>query len=718
MVIALVSLLAVAQPSAPPPERPACAGLIALPATEPPRPVAADDLLRLRDIGYSDDRTSGPSPLAVSPDGQRIAFVLRRADPETNSYCVALVTVAADGSGRPVVMDEGDDPIRYPDLNRGLDLGASGNIAVVTPSWSPDGRWIALRQNVAGVAQLWRIAADGQGAVVLTHLPEGVDDAAWTGEENLVFAHQPAKGMAEAAIGAEGRAGFLFDRRTWAIASARPAPPADLPTATDVIDPRTGTIHRATIEQAARLRSLPNDAPPDTVLEAASADGTRIARVAVVGPAYLAPTRLRVTLQGQEVACSAAGCGSGTSALWWDTSGALTWLRTERDAETGQMALYRWTPGQDAPRRLFVTDDLLTGCVRLSEAEAACLRESSDQPKRLVALDLRTGASRVLYDPNPSFASLRLGAARRLLWTDRYGVRTFGDLVLPPGHQPGQRHPLIVVQYDSRGFLRGGTGDEYPVQLFAARGFAVLSVNKSTYQSGLAPADDIIAYQHRAIPDSAYRRRTLALTEAGVAAAVATGTVDASKIGITGLSDGVLTACFAIMHTRLFAAAALSSGCEEPVTSFAEVGPAYRDDLVRWGYPYPDQDPHGFWNDNALSRNAAALRMPTLVQTSDHEFRLALETWATAREYGDPYELFVFPDEYHIKWQPAHRQAIYQRNLDWFDFWLRGVERPDAAAAAQYKRWRALRDATASSGPTPRRPPARAAAAASPGSAR
>jgi hypothetical protein len=45
----------------------------------------------------------------------------------------------------------------------------------------------------------------------------------------------------------------------------------------------------------------------------------------------------------------------------------------------------------------------------------------------------------------------------------------------------------------------------------------------------------------------------------------------------------------------------------------------------------------------------------------------------------------------HLKWQPAHRLAIYNRNLDWFRFWLQDIEDPDPAKAAQYAHWRVLR---------------------------
>jgi hypothetical protein len=79
------------------------------------------------------------------------------------------------------------------------------------------------------------------------------------------------------------------------------------------------------------------------------------------------------------------------------------------------------------------------------------------------------------------------------------------------------------------------------------------------------------------------------------------------------------------------------------------------------------------------------------MQVADEEYVLSLEAFAALREQRRPVELHVFPDEHHVKWQPAHRRAVYERNLDWFDFWLSCREDPDPRKRAQYRRWNALR---------------------------
>ena len=80
------------------------------------------------------------------------------------------------------------------------------------------------------------------------------------------------------------------------------------------------------------------------------------------------------------------------------------------------------------------------------------------------------------------------------------------------------------------------------------------------------------------------------------------------------------------------------------------------------------------------------MRTPILFQLVDEEGLFALETFAALRENDVPVELRIFPDEHHIKWQPAHRAEVYARNLDWFRFWLRGEEDPDPAKREQYRR--------------------------------
>ncbi|MFA6117551.1 MAG: hypothetical protein WC729_26405 [Sphingomonas sp.] len=73
------------------------------------------------------------------------------------------------------------------------------------------------------------------------------------------------------------------------------------------------------------------------------------------------------------------------------------------------------------------------------------------------------------------------------------------------------------------------------------------------------------------------------------------------------------------------------------------------------------------------------------------EYRLGLEAVSAFQYAGAPVEMCEFPDEHHVKWHPAHRLAIYERNLDWFDFWLQGKASSEPKRRNEIRRWEAMR---------------------------
>jgi hypothetical protein len=264
--------------------------------------------------------------------------------------------------------------------------------------------------------------------------------------------------------------------------------------------------------------------------------------------------------------------------------------------------------------------------------------------------------------------------------------------MLPPDHKPGERHPLVIVQYLSRGFLRGGTGDEVPIQLLASQGFAVLSFQKPGPLPAMLRARSVDEAQRVNVTGWAERRRLFRSLDAGIDAAIATGAVDPSRIGITGFSDGSGTVQFALNNSTRFRAAAIGSCCDEPGVMFA-LGPGYAASGARWGYPPPGADGREFWKPQSLSLNAARIRVPLLMQMAASEVRGAAEPFAALKSHGAPVEMYVFAGERHLKTRPVHRFAVYTRNVDWFDFWLQGVESRDPARRDELVRWRAMRSA-------------------------
>ena len=125
------------------------------------------------------------------------------------------------------------------------------------------------------------------------------------------------------------------------------------------------------------------------------------------------------------------------------------------------------------------------------------------------------------------------------------------------------------------------------------------------------------------------------------------------------------------------------------------VGPAAARYFHAVGYPRLTEQDDAFWCAISLSRNARRITVPVLLQLADDEYLTALESYTALRETGAPIDMFVFPGEHHVKYQPAHRLAIYRRGLAWFDFWLNDVRDPAPERQPELAYWERLRDEAA-----------------------
>jgi dipeptidyl aminopeptidase/acylaminoacyl peptidase len=662
----------------------------------PARLPTAQDLVQLRDIGEGDSAAyRDPSPLAISPDQSSVAFVVHRADPVANRYCVGLFVLRLDGQSKPQLLDADGEAILVPDLPvRGL-LTPFGVMAVTTPVWSPDGRWLAFLKRTQGSTQAWRIRSDGTDAEQLTHIATDVDALRWMDDgHGLLLSTTTALLTAQADRARAGRNGFLYDDRFVPNLSNLPQIAGPLPATIERLDIAAGSLRTATAQEQ---RSF-NAANPSLLAAGASlltttSNGDR-AWVAPRSAAYASPLELWTEAAGtRPTRCQASACTGPMVGLWWSSDGSELYFLQQHGWANSSFGLYRMRLGE-APRRVLETTDILAGCQSAAK-KLLCARDAPTQPRRLVLIDPRTGVSRTLFDPNPEFAALTLGSVTRLHWRNIYGIACFGDLVLPEDYRSGTRLPLLVVQYRTKGFLRGGTGDEYPILAFAAHGYAVLSVDLpisvAQYErpSGWS---SVSAMERSNMRQWRGRRGAASSILTGVKLVVARGMADPARIGLTGLSDGSTTARWLLDTSSTFAAASISSCCMEPRTSTIYGGQRWADQLRWLGYPagtvrtpYPV-----FWQPMSLAMNARHMRTPLLMQLADEEYLLGLETFEALRDAKAPVEMYVFPGEHHDKIQPAHRLAIYQRNLDWFDFWLQNRERDRTADADQYRRWEAM----------------------------
>lgn len=108
-----------------------------------------------------------------------------------------------------------------------------------------------------------------------------------------------------------------------------------------------------------------------------------------------------------------------------------------------------------------------------------------------------------------------------------------------------------------------------------------------------------------------------------------------------------------------------------------------------WQLGTPEETPER-WRMISPTFDPGRVSAPVLMQMPQEEYALSLD-YAVPMIRAHQADVYVFPNEPHIKFQPRHKLAVYERNLDWFRFWLQGYEDPDPVKVEQYRIWNRMR---------------------------
>lgn len=647
------------------------------------RPSAADagisnrELVELVDI----------SGLSVSPDGRTLVFRTERADVGRNSYVLRWHSVDL-GSGSVKDIGSGGDPI-YLD---------PGSVQPEIPVWAAGGRTIVVRALVDGAVGLWRGDVGGAGMVSLVVGDADVVDYSPSPDGTaIVYRTGPSRDEIRRAEQREYDTGILVDSSVdltqnlfrGASINGRMATQRlvgywfvkdgllwQSPRQERRIDILTGKDAAVGAPQPVPPFTLPSLPPP---LSAARPNGDT-----AVSARDEDKRLLRATFaNGRTVTCADPLCATASvSSLVW-RPGSRDLLVTFSDRERRQ-SLHLWDTDANRLRAIVAADGLVNGGRRgglpcaVSAAAALCVTAGPASPPRVERVDLATGARKVLFDPNAALRASYRPDVRYLRWSIGDGEEATGVLMQPAG--AGKRPaPLYLNYYSCEGFSRGGEGDEWPVSQLLEAGYAIACINSVPFKG----AQDAVQNYETGL--RAVRALIGQLSKEGI--------VDPSKVAMGGLSFGSEVAFWVAFRSDLLAVLSVTSPQPEPASYWLSAMPG--SDIpatIRrvWGYGAPEETPER-WRAVSPAMNVGKIRIPVLFQMPEMEARRVPELYARLVRQGTPTELYAFPDEAHIKVQPRHRLAAYERNFDWFRYWLEAHRDPDPAKADQYRRWDALR---------------------------
>lgn len=669
-------------------------------------PVSVRDLANLHDIGGG-----AHGAISVSPDNRWVAFQLQKPKIADGAYELSWMVVSTEPGGKPLVVADGGELM----LNPALTPQAAGNRIPSRAKWSPNSdEFVYILKEKGKSQQLWSSRQNEVGRTRLTNNAADVINFVWARDgSKLYFETGLNRSQILASLQEEAARGLLFDARFEVLRSLKPLQRScgeegsrtysvgifrGCKPVLWIYDFKTSSERLATTAENGEYNALRKSAAKIELLNNRSAykvrqwlSSDRYAWLendnAEQYPGYLAPLTLYAHFDGKIRRCATDLCRNynvSDQDFWWNEGGREIIFLRRIGASQGKMGLYGWTPSTDQFRIILETDDWLSACEAAGD-RLICLHETSTKPRRIASVSLENGSINALFDPNPAFADRHFSRIEKLEWKDDFGNATHGHLVYPIDYDAGRTYPLVIVTYRSRGFLRGGVGDEYPIYPLASEGFFVLSHEMPIDLEVASREKDPRPFFYK---DLYLRRGVLSSQKRIIERLVSRGVVDKDRVAITGLSEGASQVTFALIHSELFSAAIASAATAIPISHYLR-SPQKRASL-RTRFNGAPSDAESLWHELSLGLNTDSVNAPLLLNAPDEESLTTADNVARLQEAEKPVEMYIFPDAYHQKWRPDQRFAIYRRNIQWLKFWFLGKTESEPVDLGQYKRWMSL----------------------------
>jgi hypothetical protein len=357
----------------------------------------------------------------------------------------------------------------------------------------------------------------------------------------------------------------------------------------------------------------------------------------------------------------------------------MHFLRDAAQVETPKAVLYVRTPSG----RWAVTSGTGASKARRNPL-TVYVRQGLNDPPVVVARDLRSEASRVIWNPNHQLTNSALGEATVYQWKDASGRSWTGGLYKPANYVAGQRYPLVIQThgFPAKEFHPSGM---YPTA-FAARALAASGM--VVLQTPMMSVLD--ATREGPSNVSGY--------EAAVSQLASQGLVDPNRVGIIGFSRTVYHVLEALTTSRLpFAAASVTDGVDFGYWQYLAFVDEVQDVEAHDASAVIGAMPFGIglqmWVKRSPEFNMQKVETPLQVVALGRWSLLYMwEPYAALRFLGKPVDLMLLNSDEHVLSNPAVRMASQGGSVDWFRFWLQGYEDPDPGKASEYRRWEKLCD--------------------------
>jgi dipeptidyl aminopeptidase/acylaminoacyl peptidase len=645
--------------------------------------------------------TSVGSP-RLSPDGRRVAYVVTWIDSEANAYRSRIWVAPLDGSAEPREF-------------------TSGRRSDHSPSWSPDGRWLAFVSTRDGEeekkahGELYVMPADGGEPRRLTDSKESVDSVVWAPDSTrLAFARRvrdEAYEQEEDRDRAPRRftrvffkldgVGWIGDRRKHIFVvglegdDERQLTDGDCEDAEPTWSPDGKRIvftsmrgDRWDVEFVEALYELEVDSEgsepmrltqPDESATAASysPDGSLIAyssapedgtfphhsQIAVMRPDGSDRRVLTASLDRQ-----CAPYPLGREPVW---DGERITFGVE---DGGNVHLYTVAADGSGEPELLVGGEQTTGLYDVVDGVVVYTASTHDRPHELFGAD----GKRITSVCDDFVGGREIADVERFTAVSADGTEVDAWLVRPPGFDERKKYPVLLTIHGGP-FAQYGTGFFDEVQVYAGAGYCVLFSNPrggSGYSeawgraicgpgSGLGPGWGSVDYEDvMGVVDTALEKFPF---------------LDGERLGVLGGSYGGYLTSWIVGHTKRFKAALSERSVNHLVSAFGSSDVFW---IFERQFGGPMWDNVEEWLRMSPATYAADIDTPLLIVHSENDLRCNIEQgehlFTLLRLRGKEAELLRFPGEGHElsrSGAPLHRVQRFDAILEWFGRYLSPAER-------------------------------------------
>ena len=636
-------------------------------------------------------------PTALSPDGNWVAYVVREPvmEGEKSEYLRHIWMASADGT------------INY--------QYTRGEKSATSPSFSPDGEYLAFLSARSEKNQVWILRLQGGEAEQVTEAENGVGAYRWSPDgSRIAYTMRDPDTKEEKQRKKEKRDVILVDkhfkyshlytttvqpnaegkRKTkrltggdFHVAGFDWSPDGAMVVFAHQPDPRINTSGTAR-----DIALVPSDsgAVRDLVTWTGadrsprfSPDGQHIAFVSHggsverigLGDVYVVP------VEGGAPRKLADSPDRNANLLGWSRDGQAVFITEARHTARVVYAL----PADGDAARLLTPDDAVVSAISFDEATArmAFAYQTPNLPPDVYVSPVASFASTKLTDVHAGIARPPMGHTERLTWTSYDGMEIEGLLTYPVGYQEGQRVPLILQIHGGPAgvFTESFTGGPsiYMTQVFAQEGYAILRPNPR----GSAGYGKDFRYAN--FKDWGYGDYEDLMS--GVDTVVEMGVAHQDSLAAMGWSYGGYMTSFLVTRTDRFKAASMGAGLPNLISMVtttdipdylvAHMGGEFWDDYETYEKHSAMYRIKNVVTPTQVIHGARDLRVPF---TQGQEFYVALD------RLGVPTEMIVYPRTPHGPREPKLLMDVTPRIMMWFEHHLQRQEQPAEAERVEGSR--------------------------------